>query len=166
MISIELLRRYPFFAGFSQEQIYDLARVTDEVSVKAGHKFISEGERLYHFYLVLEGTVGITINVPDREFNQSLTRQITNDLITKDVTVNTIGEGEVFGWSALIPPNLSTANVKALTDCRVLDFNYQALQPIIADDCCFGHQLTMRAAQIIRYRLRDMQIESLADLVI
>ena len=165
MISIEVLRRYPFFAGFSREQIDDLAQVANEVSVLAGHKFISEGERLTKFFLVLEGTVGIMIKVPDRDFEQSLTRQITNTLITKDVTVNTVGEGEVFGWSALIPPNLSSATVKALNPCRVLEFNYQELQPIIAEDCCFGHMLTLKAAQIIRQRLRDKQVESLGELI-
>ena len=118
-----------------------------------------------NFYLVLEGTVGIIIKVPDREIEHSLTRQITNNLITQDVTVSTVGEGEVFGWSAIIPPNLSTANVKALTSCRVLVFDYLELQPIIDEDCCFGHLLTLKAAQIIRDRLRDKRVESLAELV-
>ena len=108
MISIEMLRRYPFFAGFTREQIDDLARVAEEGAMLAGHKFISEGERLTNFYLVLEGTVGIIIKVPDRDFEQSLTRQITNNLITRDVTVSIVADGEVFGWSALIPPNLAT----------------------------------------------------------
>ena len=166
MVSVELLRRYPFFAGFTPDQIKDLARAAEEVSVEEGHKFISENERLSHFYLVLEGTVGVIIKVPDREIEQSLTRQITNDLITRDVTVSTVGEGEVFGWSAIVPPNLSTANVKALTSCRVLVFDYQELQPIIDEDCCFGHLLTLKAAQIIRDRLRDKRVESLANFAI
>ena len=165
MVSVELLRRYPFFAGFTREQIDDLARAASESSVLAGHQFISEGERLTNFYLVLEGSVGIIIQIPDRGIEQSLTRQITNNFITRDVTVSTVVAGEVFGWSALIPPNRSTATVKALTPCRVLVFDYQELQPIIDEDCCFGHQLTLKAAQIIRARLRDMRVESLAELV-
>jgi CRP-like cAMP-binding protein len=166
MVSVELLRRYPFFAGFTREQIDDLARVASEQSVLAGHQFIFEGERLTDFFLILEGSVGVIIEVPDRKMEQSLTRQITNNFITRDVTVSTVSEGEVFGWSAIIPPNLSSATLKALTPCRVLVFDYQQLQPIIAEDCCFGHLLTVKAAQITRARLRDMRVESLADLVI
>jgi len=166
MISTELLRRYPFFAGFNPDQIDDLARVAEEIAVNAGHQFISEGERLANFYLVLEGTVGVIIKVPDKEIKQSLTRHITNNFISKDVTVSTVGEGEVFGWSALIPPNMSTANVKSLTSCRVLVFDYQELQPVINEDCCFGNLLTLKAAQVIRDRLRDRRIENLAELVI
>lgn len=166
MVSAELLRRYPFFAGFTREQIDDLSRVAEEESVLPGNQFVYEGKRLTNFYLVLEGTVGIIINVPDREIEQSLTRQITNDLITREVTVSTVGEGEVFGWSAVIPPNLPTANAKALTTCRVLVFDYQLLQPIIDEDCCIGHLLTLKIAQIIRDRMRVWRMESLAEIVL
>jgi hypothetical protein len=61
---------------------------------------------------------------------------------------------------------MSTANVKSLTSCRVLVFDYQELQPVINEDCCFGHLLTLKAAQVIRDRLRDRRIENLAELVI
>jgi CRP-like cAMP-binding protein len=166
MVPIELIRRYPFFAGFNQDQVTDLADVANQVSVQAGYKFIKEGEWLTNFYLVLEGTVGIIIKVPDREMDQSLTRQITNNLITRDITVSSVGEGEMFGWSALVPPNISTANVKALTPCRVLEIDYQALKPIIEEDCCFGHLLTLKAAQVIRGRLRDRRTENLAEVVV
>jgi CRP-like cAMP-binding protein len=166
MTSVELLRRYPFFAGFSRDQITDLARVAREESVLVGHQFISEGERLTNFYLVLRGVVNITIKVPIRGTEQSRARLITNDFITRDITVSTVGEGEIFGWSAIIPPNLSTATVRALSPCRVLAFDYLKLQPIIDEDCCLGHLLTVKAAQIIRARLRDTRVESLAELAI
>ena len=165
MVSIELLRRYPFFAGFNNKQLADLAKIAEEVSAKAGYRFVNEGEYLTKFFIVLEGIVGIVIKVPDREMEQSLSRQITNNLLTRDVTVSTVGEGEMFGWSALVPPNISTANSKALASCRVLEFDYQALKPIIEEDCCFGHLLTLKAAQVIRGRLRDQRIENLAEVV-
>lgn len=166
MVPIEMLRRYRFFAGFDREQVDDLARVASEKSVLKGHKFISEGDHLTKFYLLLEGKVGITIKIPDQGIEQSLTRQITNTLITKDVVVSNVGAGEVFGWSAIIPPNVSTADAKALSACRVLEFDYQALEPILAEDCHFSHMLTMKTAQIIRGRLRDKYIEILPEVVI
>ena len=166
MVPTELIRRYPFFAGFSQDQITDLADAANQVSAHAGYKFFEEGERLPPFFLDEVGTVVISIKVPDRKMEQSLTRQITNNLITRDVTVSTVGEGEMFGWSALVPPSTSTANAKALTACRVLEVDYLALEPIIEDDCCFGHLLTLKAAQVIRGRLRDQRIENLAEVAI
>lgn len=164
MVPIELIRRYQFFAGFSHEQLIALSQAAEEISVETGHHFLFEGDRLKKFYLVLEGSVGIILKVPDGDIKQSLTRQITNDLITKDVVVSNIGVGEIFGWSSLVPPNTSTADAKALSPCRVLEFDYQALEPVIAEDCDFGHLLTLKAAQVIRQRLRDKRIELLADI--
>jgi CRP-like cAMP-binding protein len=166
MVPIELIRRYPFFAGFSHEQLVDLSMAAEQVFVEAGHQIVFEGERLTNFYLVLEGSVGIFVKVPDGDSEQSLTRQITNDLITKDVVVSNVGVGELFGWSALVPPNMSTANAKALTACHIMEFDYHALAPIIEEDCCFGHLLTLKAAQIIRDRLRDKRIEILSEVAI
>lgn len=166
MVPIELVRRYSFFAGFDRDQVADLARIAEEISVQPGHEFIHEGDHITSFFLVLEGKVGITLNVTDRGMKQSLTRQITNNLITKDVTVSTVGVGEMFGWSALVPPNLSTANAKALTPCRVMVFDYEKLQPLIDEDCCFGHMLTLKAARVIRERMRDQRMEMLAEAVV
>jgi len=163
MNSIELLRRYPFFAGFSTEQLDILAKTSEELSVDAEHYFFKEGDELDSFYLVLAGNIAITVNVTDRESEQSLVRQLTNNLVMRDITVSTVGPGNTFGWSALIPPNVSTANAKASAASRVLKFDRARLQPAIDKDCCFGHLLTLKAAQVVRKRLRDMRIETLAE---
>jgi len=84
----------------------------------------------------------------------------------RDITVSNVGPGKTFGWSALIPPNISTANAKAATFCRVLRFDNAKLQPAIEADCCFGHLLTQKAAQVVRQRLRDMRMETLAEHVV
>jgi len=39
MNSIELLRRYAFFAGFSTEHLSILAKISEELPVDAGHYF-------------------------------------------------------------------------------------------------------------------------------
>jgi len=166
MVPIELVRRYPFFAGFSHDQRVTLAKAGNELSVEAGHYFFYEQDQLRSFYLVQKGIVAITLNIPDRDVVQPLTNQITNNLIMRDVTVSTVHEGEVFGWSALVTPNVSTANAKALSSCRVMEFDFKVLQPYIEEDCCFGHVLTLKAAQIIRDRLRDKRVESLAEVAI
>lgn len=163
MISIEMLRRYPYFAGFSTEQIRMLAKVSEEQSVDAGHYFFHEGEELDSFYMVVEGNVSITVDIPDREFEQSVVQQLTNNLTTTDITVSSVGPGYTFGWSAVIPPNISTANTKASTPCRVLRFDCKKLQSDINDDCCFGHLLVLKAAQVVRQRMRDLRIETLAE---
>jgi CRP-like cAMP-binding protein len=107
MISPEVLRRYPFFAGLSHQQIVNLAKVADELSVEADHYFFHEEEDLSNcFYLVLTGAVAIVIEVPDQGAEQKISDQLMGELKTKDIVVSALGPGEVFGWSALVPPQI------------------------------------------------------------
>ncbi|MEW6404217.1 MAG: Crp/Fnr family transcriptional regulator [Chloroflexota bacterium] len=165
MVSIELLRRYPFFAGFSTKQLTILANVGEELLVDVGHYFFHEGDELGNFYMVVEGNVHITVDIPDRKFKQSLVQQLTNNLTMTEITVSIVGPGHTFGWSALIPPNISTANAKAGIASRLLGFDRKMLQSAIDKDCCFEHLLTLKAAQVVRQRLHDMRIETLAERV-
>lgn len=164
MISLELMRPYPFFAGLSQDQVNSLAQVADSMTVETGHKFFHEGDELNSFYLVQEGTVSIIIGVTDRNVEQSLANQLTGNLINNDITVSTVEVGDVFGWSALIPPNESTAGARASTPCTMVVFDCEKLRPVFEKDYNFAYMMTMtlKAAQVIRNRLRDRRIESLA----
>ena len=166
MISVELMRRYPFFAGLNADYMATLAKSAVEFSVDEGHYFFHEGDILDHFYLVLEGTVAIVIEVPDRDEVQTLSRQLTGNLKNHDVTVSTVRPGNIFGWSALIPPHKSTAGAKAQTPCRVVSFDCEELRPMCDEDHEFGHLMTQKVAQVIRDRLRDMRIESLSRVAI
>ena len=112
MISIEILRRYPFFAGLKEDYMVALAQSAYEEFVDEGHYFFQEGEILDYFYLVLDGIVAIVIEVPDRNEIQTLTMQLTGDFINHDVVVSTVRSGNIFGWSALVPPRRSTAGAK------------------------------------------------------
>ena len=163
MISPELIRRYPFFAGLNHDYVGTLAKVADEVSVEAGHCFFREGDELKKLYLVVEGAVGLVIQVPDRDKEQPLSGQLTGKLTTKDITVSTVGTGGVFGWSALIPSHEATAGAKALTPCRAIALDCEELRTVLEQDRNLAFSMTLKAAQIVRGRLRDICIETLAE---
>ena len=162
MVSPELLRRYSFFGGLSHDHLVCLAKVAKEKTVAAGHTFFREGDELKAFFLVLEGAVGIHIAVTDPDVEHGLAGQLTGELDKKDVTVSTAGSGEIFGWSALIPPVTATAGASALTLCRVVAFDCDEILRKFDQDPHFAYALTRNAAQVIRQRLRDMHVESLA----
>ena len=161
MISPELLRRYPFFAGLHHAEIETLAKVGSDVAFEPEDRFFDEGDELHDFWLVTEGDVAIVMKVPDREHAQGIAGQLTGDLITKDVTVTTVGPGEVFGWSALVPPSDASAGAKAVTPGRALIFDCRSLGAAFEGDWRFGFLMSQKAAQVMRERLRDMRIESL-----
>lgn len=165
MVSPELLRRYTFFADLSMEHLVTLAQTAEEVTVAEGHYFFREEEELDHFYIVVEGKVGILVDFPDPEVKQPVSRQLTGDLITRQTVMSTIEPGEMFGWSALVPPHLATSSSKALTPCQIISFDCQELRQFFEEDCQFGYLMMLKASQVIRARLRDMRIESLSDML-
>lgn len=163
MISTQLIRRYPFFADFSHEQLAVIARAGKVISTNNGHYFFHENEKIHDFYLVLEGEVAVFIEVPDRAAEHTFSMQLTRNLITTDITVSTIGPGEVFGWSGLIPPHKTTGGAKTIKPSQIVKFNCKDLRPIFEKDSLFAYLMILHAAEVIRKRLRDRHIESLAE---
>lgn len=165
MVSTQLLRRYPFFAGLSLDHLALLSQVGDEHLFKPEEVIFYEGDELRQFYLVLEGTVAITIGVTDREQGNNKADQLVGVFNMKGVVVSTVNEGQIFGWSALVPPHTSTAGAEAVKPCRVVSFDCKELRPLFDKDCQFAYLMLLKAARIIRERLRDMRVESLAERV-
>ncbi len=165
MISPELIRRYPFFAGLSHEQIVTLANAASELNAEPNHYFFHEGEVLNKLYLVQEGAVAIVIEVPDQNVEHKLSDQLTGDLQTSDVVISAVGPGDVFGWSAFVPPHTATISGKAATPCRVIVFDCHELRKVFEEDCAFGYVMMQKVSQITRDRLHDMRIESLAHTI-
>jgi len=162
MVSTELLRRYPFFSGLSRDHINTLAKISDEITLEADQYFFHEEDVLSHFYLILDGAVGIIFKLPERGVKHKISEQFSRDLKTRDLLLSTVGSGDVFGWSGLVPPYKATAGAKAITPCRVIAIRSQELVGIFEEDYHFGYLMAQKAAQVIRDRLRDLRIESLA----
>ena len=164
MISPELIRRYPFFAGLSHDQITTLAQLADEKSVETGHCFFREGDELKYFYMTLEGRVAINLGLTDHGAKQQFFNLITGKPKLKDVPVNTIESGDFFGWSGLIPPYQATASAIAMMPSRVISFSCEELLRAFQEDCQFGYLMTQKVAKIVRQRVQDLQIELLAGI--
>jgi CRP/FNR family cyclic AMP-dependent transcriptional regulator len=165
MVPPELIRRFPFFSGLSMDQINALAKVANEETVDTGHTFLREDEEICCFYVTLEGAVAIVFELPERGVEHTVSEQFARKLKTKDVVISTVGPGEVFGWSGLVPPHKATATAKALTPCRVISFDCRELRSNFEEDCRFGYLMMQKAAQLIGQRLRDTRIQSLADYI-
>jgi CRP-like cAMP-binding protein len=165
MVSRHSLNGYPFFAGLDADYKRILAEAANRVSVKPGYYFFREGEEIDNFHLVVDGEIAIYIDVPDRNVEQTLTMQLTRELATEEITVSTVGRGEIFGWSALIPPHKSTAGAKVAKPSHVIEFNCKELRSIFKSDSYFAYLMTLKAAQVIRQRLRDRRVEMLAEVI-
>ena len=149
MVSTEVIRRYPFFAGLSLDQINILAKAAREEKVEAGHFFLHEKDETPFLYLLIEGEVSIVIELPGQD---------------KEIIIGSVGPGDVFAWSALVPPHTATAGVKASSDCQVIAIDCRQLLEVFEEDCRFGYVMMTKTAQLTRDRISNMNIEFLAYL--
>ncbi len=159
MVSPELLRRFPLFAGLDADQIMKLAKASDELTVEADHCFFRKGDELDTLYIVLEGEVGSVIELIEKGQPAIIASFSERN---REIVVSTIGAGGVFAWSALVPPHTATTMVKARTASRLLAIDCVDLRNQFATDPHFGFIMMQRAAQGLRDRLRDMRMETLA----
>lgn len=163
MVSPETLSRYPFFAGLANEQVSCLARFADELAVAKGDHLFHEGEPLRAIYLVAEGQIAITLGRPD-----VISRVIIPPPGARvhQVTVSTVGPGDLFGWSALVAPFKATSSARALTRCRCVAVKAGELRQLFELDPHLGYQIMQRVAQVARDRIHDLHYESLARAVV
>ena len=148
MVTPELISRYPFFADLELDDIHSLADVAEGITVKAGEFIFHEGDKLQHFYIVVEGAVGIILEKTGKDHDA-------------ETVISAVGPGHVFAWSALVPPNKATASAKALTPCWIIAFDCKKLYAHFEADCRFGYRMMQKVVQISRDRLLDARIESL-----
>jgi CRP/FNR family transcriptional regulator, cyclic AMP receptor protein len=95
-------RDLPLFAGCTPEQLEEIDRLADEVSVPAGRTVLHQGDLGQEFALIVEGEA---------------------DIVKDGETVATLGPGRYFGEVALLDSITRTASVVARTDLvlQVLD---------------------------------------------
>jgi len=94
---VEALAQVPLFEGLSKKHLRALARVTEDVEVKAGTVLCREGRLGREFFVIVDGTVEVTKG--------------GELLATREA-------GEFFGEIALITTTTRTATVTAKTPLR------------------------------------------------
>jgi CRP-like cAMP-binding protein len=148
MISPELLRRYPFFADFSYEELKRLAMAGEEWTLTAGQLLFGDGQHANNLYFLIEGEVEITL--------------MTDEPDLENVPLSTIPSGELLGWSALVEPHIYTASARTTRHSRVIAFDALELEQMVADQPHLCGVLMKKVAQTLSRRLKDTRIQLLS----
>ena len=149
MVSTELLRRYPFFAGLNDDQLRELAMITEELEIQEGDTLF-EGESGADFlYLLQDGSIELHYIVVDERGMET----------PQDFLVGIINPGEVFGISALIKPFNYTASAVANKAGSVLQVDGPKLRALCEADTDLYIVLLERIASTALVRLRDTRMQ-------
>jgi len=140
-----ILAKHPFLKGLKPEHLKILVGCASNVRFNAGQFLFHEGEEANEFYMIREGKVAVQIQGAERG----------------PITVQTIGEGEVLGWSWLIPPYRWRFDGKALELTRAIALDGKCLRTKSEEDHDLGYQLLKRFAGIIVDRLEAARLQLL-----
>ena len=138
-----LIVESPVFHGLAQAEVELIAGCGSNVVFAAGEQLFREGGQADVFYLVRHGLVALDQSVPNRA----------------DVTVETVGPGEIVGWSWLFEPHRWHFTGRAVELVRAVQFDGACLRRKCDEDPVLGYDLLTRFAHVLVDRLQATRLQ-------
>jgi len=141
----EMLRAHPFFKGLDDKYVSLIAGCGKNVVFKKDEFVAKEGEEANHFFIIRKGKVAI-------------------DILTAEqgpVIVQTVREGDVFGWSWIIEPHYWRFDARAVETTRVIALDGKCLREKCEKDPKLGYELLKRFSSVLAERLEIARFQLL-----
>jgi CRP-like cAMP-binding protein len=135
----------PVFQSLSAAQLELIAGCGQNTGFEAGDYLFREGGQADTFYLLRHGRVQLEIFAPGRGA----------------VTIQTVDEGDVVGWSWLFPPYRWHFDARALDSVRAVAFDGACLRGKCDDDHSLGYELLRRFSPVMLERLQATRMQLL-----
>jgi CRP-like cAMP-binding protein len=141
----ELLARHPFFAGLDEATVRMLEGCAHNSHVRSGEYLFREGEAADQFFVIRRGRVALDVHVPGRG----------------EYVLDTVDEGDVVGWSWLVPPYRWYYDARAVTDVSAVHVDAVCLRATCDADPALGYALMRRVAEVMYERLQVSRLQML-----
>ena len=143
MISPEVLRRYPYFAGIGDATLKSIAMIAEEKSAAAETLLFREGDKAAALSVIVRGEIDIQYLLGSGELR----------------TVDTLMDGELLCWSALVEPFKCTATAKAVKSTELVSIAADKLRDLCDKDPLLGYKLTLKVAKLLAHRLESTRLQ-------
>ncbi|WP_406230341.1 Crp/Fnr family transcriptional regulator [Nocardia sp. NBC_01009] len=122
----------------SRRDLSTLAQAGRDVSFPAGHRIIVEGQVAQRCWLIRDGRILLNAQVAGQG----------------EVVVQTLGSGDLLGWSWLVPPYRWHFGAVTTEPVDAVEFDAETLAEFAAADPRFGHALTLTLFEALLDRLQ------------
>jgi CRP/FNR family transcriptional regulator, cyclic AMP receptor protein len=139
------LRETWFGAGLGDDTLERLAGLAVRREVAAGDIIVAEGSRSDELGVVVSGRLALRMLVPERGMT----------------TILTVEPGDLYGWSAIVPPNRATSTVTVVEAAELIAFPGMALRMALADDPTLASAVYPRVLQAVSRRLEATRLQLL-----
>ncbi len=139
------LAEAPVLRGLPDEDLELLAGCARNVRFAAGAWIFREGGAADTFYWVRQGQVALSVHAPGQG----------------ELTIDTVHEGEILGFSWLFPPYRWQFDARAVTAVAALAFDGACLRGKAEADPRLGYRLMTRIAPVVVARLQAARVRLL-----
>ena len=122
-----------------------LAEFSRTFTAEPGQELFREGDESKVFGVVIKGRVALRTHVPERG----------------DFTILTVEPGDVYGWSALVPPYRATSTAVAIEAVEAITFEGPALRAALREDAALAQALYPRVLVAVARRLNATRVQLL-----
>jgi CRP/FNR family cyclic AMP-dependent transcriptional regulator len=141
----ELLSGHPFFAGLGAGALRLVAGCASNVHFAAGGRIFDEGGTASRFYVIRHGRVALEVHSPTRG----------------PLVIDTMEDGEVLGWSWLVPPYRYFGDARAVTPVSAITLDGSCLRGKCEADPELGYELLKRVTTVMYRRLESARVRML-----
>ena len=141
----KILSEHPFFKNLDEDSLNLIVGCASNVRFEKDEMIIREGEKANEFYIIREGSVAVEIQGPGRG----------------KITIDTLSDGEILGWSWLFPPYYWHFDGRAQSRIRAIALDGKCLREKCEVNHDMGYELLKRFSQIIGQRLQATRLQLL-----
>jgi CRP/FNR family transcriptional regulator len=149
-VTLDDLKGISFFKGYTDKQLETILKMSTIKEFKVKEIIFEQYDELSEVYVLMQGTLSLGISLAQE----------------KRIHLGTIEEGQLFSWSAIFSPFISTAWVMALTPAKVISINSKKLNSEIEKDCDFGFRTMSKIAQTLSHRLSDTRFQLMNQMML
>lgn len=139
------LKSFACFKDLSDEQLNDLAEITDAVCYPPGHILFEEGQPAERLFFIDSGDIEVSYNIGE----------------SGPVCVDVVSGQEVVGCAGFIEPYTYTATERSLTQVEILEIDISRLRELMQADCQLGLTLQKYMLKVLMERILDLRLKAM-----
>ena len=141
-VTASSLTTHPFLRGMTPGQLAVLAPAARVVTFPARYRLFEEGGNATCFWLIQSGHVALDMFAPG----------------DGRVVIESIGMGEILGWSWLFPPYQWAFGAVTASPVQAVEFDACMVRSRCVDDPALGYDITQRMLRVLAHRLRTTRV--------
>jgi len=154
-----LLTGFSFFSDVDSDTLGAISKKGEILEFKAEEVIFDTEEPSTHIYGLLEGEVDLILIFKDKvlktdiEYEEAIQATMVDE--EKEIIVDSVAPGQVFGWSSLVGPGKRTVRAECVEASRVIAIPADELKAMFDKDHTLGYIVMRRLSGIIARRLRN-----------